>query len=154
MLRNKSRPYLFSNTLAPAIVGASLKVIFYFHPLLLCFMISSSLLSLQMFDMISATTERRDRLERNTLLFRKLMGEAGFKLKGAPNHPIAPVMLGDAALANQMAEKLLKKACVHFHFFFIFAFRCSFPIPFLIPLILLFLSLGHLRHRFLFPSRP
>lgn len=98
LLRNKSRPYLFSNTIAPAIVGASIK----------------------MFDIISSTTERRDRLERNTALFRKLMGEAGFKLSGAPNHPIAPVMLGDAALANQMAEKLLQKG--------IYVIGFSFPV--------------------------
>lgn len=89
LLRNKSRPYLFSNTVAPAIVGATIK----------------------MFDMISATTERRDILERNTKLFRSLMTEAGFKLKGDPLHPIAPVMLGDAGLANTMAERLLKKVC-------------------------------------------
>jgi len=98
MLRNKSRPYLFSNTVAPAIVGASIK----------------------MFDLISSTTERRDRLEKNTTLFRQLMTEAGFKLRGSPNHPIAPVMLGDAALANQMADKLLKKG--------IYVIGFSFPV--------------------------
>lgn len=62
-----------------------------------------------MFDIISSNSERRDRLESNTTLFRTLMAQAGFKLRGDPSHPIAPVMLGDAGVANQMAEKLLKR---------------------------------------------
>jgi len=59
-------------------------------------------------------------LEKNTTLFRKLMTEAGFNLRGSPNHPIAPVMLGDAALANQMADKLLQKG--------IYVIGFSFPV--------------------------
>jgi glycine C-acetyltransferase len=84
LLRQRSRPYLFSNTVAPAIVGASLKA----------------------FEMLSATTARRDKLEANTSRFRKAMTEAGFDIRPGV-HPIVPIMLGDAKLASTMAEKML-----------------------------------------------
>jgi glycine C-acetyltransferase len=84
LLRQRSRPYLFSNTVAPAIVGASLKA----------------------FEMLSATTARRDKLEANTSRFRKAMAEAGFDIRPGV-HPIVPIMLGDAKLASTMADKLL-----------------------------------------------
>jgi glycine C-acetyltransferase len=86
MLRQRSRPYLFSNSLAPPIVGASLRVL----------------------DLLSETTELRDRLFENTKLFRGLMTDAGFNLLPG-EHPIVPVMLGDAALATRMADALLAK---------------------------------------------
>jgi len=86
LLRQRSRPYLFSNSLAPAIVGASLKVL----------------------DLLSESSELRDRLEANTKLFRQLMTEAGFNIVPG-EHPIVPVMLGDAALATRMADALLAK---------------------------------------------
>ncbi len=84
ILRQRSRPYLFSNTLAPAIVGASIAV----------------------FEMLNKTTKLRDKLEKNTLYFRKKMTQAGFDIK-AGVHPIVPIMLYDAPLAQTMAEKLL-----------------------------------------------
>ena len=84
LLRQRSRPYLFSNTVAPPIVGASLAV----------------------FEMLEATTERRDKLERNTIHFRKQMSDLGFDIP-AGDHPITPVMLGDARLASAMADDLL-----------------------------------------------
>ena len=80
-LRQRSRPYLFSNTLAPAIAGASLKVL----------------------EMLTASTELRDKLEANTKFFRAGMTRLGFDLLPG-THPICPVMLGDAALASQFAE--------------------------------------------------
>jgi len=86
LLRQRSRPYLFSNSLAPAIVGASLKVL----------------------DLLAESSELRDRLEANTKLFRQLMTEAGFNIVPG-EHPIVPVMLGDAALATRMADALLAK---------------------------------------------
>ena len=86
MLRQRSRPYLFSNSLAPAIVGASIAVI----------------------DLLSETTALRDNLEENTRYFREQMTAAGFDLR-AGSHPITPIMLYDAALAQQFAEKLLEK---------------------------------------------
>jgi len=86
LLRQRSRPYLFSNSLAPAIVGASLKVL----------------------DLLAESSELRDRLESNTKLFRQLMAEAGFNIVPG-EHPIVPVMLGDAALATRMADALLAK---------------------------------------------
>ena len=86
MLRQRSRPYLFSNTLAPAIVAAGIKV----------------------FDMLSANTELRDKLEENTLYFRKKMSAAGFDIKEG-NHPIVPVMLYEANLAQKMAAALLEE---------------------------------------------
>lgn len=84
MLRQRSRPYLFSNTLAPAIAGASVAVL----------------------DMLSETTELRDKLENNTKYFREKMTEAGFDIKPG-FHPIVPVMLYDAKLAQEFAAKML-----------------------------------------------
>lgn len=95
MLRQRSRPYLFSNTLAPAIVGASIAV----------------------FDMLSNTTELRDKLEVNTKYFRNKMTEAGFDIK-AGEHPIVPIMLYEAPLAQQMAEKLLEKGIYVIGFYY------------------------------------
>ena len=95
MLRQRSRPYLFSNTVAPAIVGASLKV----------------------FEMLSATTELRDKLERNTKYFREKMTEAGFEIKPG-DHPIVPIMLYDAVLAKNMADALLKEGIYVIGFFY------------------------------------
>ena len=86
LLRQRSRPYLFSNTLAPAIAAASLKVL----------------------EMLMASTELRDKLAENTSYFRQQI--AGLGLDVIPGeHPIVPIMLGDAALAQKMAESLLKK---------------------------------------------
>lgn len=95
LLRQRSRPYLFSNSLAPAIVGASLKV----------------------FDMIENDTSLRDRLEENTRYFRSKMETAGFDLVGA-DAAIVPVMLYDAKLAQQMANDLLKEGIYVIGFFF------------------------------------
>jgi len=95
MLRQRSRPYLFSNTLAPSICAASLKVL----------------------DMLSNSTELRDRLESNTHYFRKGMQEAGFEVDDG-DHPIVPVMLGDANLAQAMSKKLLEKGIYAIGFFF------------------------------------
>jgi len=86
LLRQRSRPYLFSNTLPPAVVGASLKV----------------------FEMISSSTNLRDKLHENTLRFRSGMEKLGFNLGGSADHPIVPVMLGDAKLANDFASEMLK----------------------------------------------
>jgi len=86
MLRQRSRPYLFSNTVAPAIVGAALKA----------------------FEMLSETTELRDRLEENTTYFRQRMTEAGFAIRPG-EHAIVPIMLGDAALAGRMADAMLER---------------------------------------------
>ncbi|MBL7008310.1 MAG: glycine C-acetyltransferase [Planctomycetes bacterium] len=83
-LRNKSRPYLFSNSVAPPIVAASLAV----------------------FDRLSATTELRDKLEANTTWFREQMTAAGFEIKPGV-HPIVPIMLGDAKLAADVAADML-----------------------------------------------
>ncbi len=95
MLRQRSRPYLFSNTLAPSIVGASIKVL----------------------DMLSETTELRDQLEANTRYFRNNMTKAGFDLKPG-SHPIVPVMLYDAPLAQTFANALLKKGIYVIGFFY------------------------------------
>jgi glycine C-acetyltransferase len=86
LLRQLSRPYLFSNTVAPMIVATSLVVL----------------------DMLSQSTELRDRLERNTKFFRSRLAQLGFTI-AAGEHPIVPIMLGDAALASRMAERLLEK---------------------------------------------
>lgn len=95
MLRQRSRPYLFSNTLAPAICAASIKVL----------------------EMLGASTELRDRLEQNTRYFRAGMKQAGFDI--APGeHPIVPVMLGDALLAQKMSQKLLERGIYAIGFFF------------------------------------
>jgi glycine C-acetyltransferase len=95
MLRQRSRPYLFSNTLAPSIVGASIEI----------------------FNMLSETTELRDKLERNTKYFRAEMTNAGFDIKPG-EHPIVPIMLYEAPLAQQFAEKLLNKGIYVIGFFF------------------------------------
>lgn len=86
LLRQRSRPYLFSNTLAPAIAGATLKVL----------------------ELLSRSTELRDRLETNTKFFREGMAQLGFNLLPG-THPIVPVMLGDAALAGRFAEAMLER---------------------------------------------
>mmetsp|Transcript_3088 Transcript_3088/g.7719 ORF Transcript_3088/g.7719 Transcript_3088/m.7719 type:complete len:440 (+) Transcript_3088:273-1592(+) len=86
ILRQKSRPYLFSNTLAPPVVGASLA----------------------MFDLLSGSTELRDQLEANTAYFRREMTTAGLNVRPG-THPIVPVMLGDAQLASDMAALLLEE---------------------------------------------
>jgi len=85
ILRQRSRPYLFSNTVAPAIVGAALKA----------------------FEILSATTELRDKLEENTEYFRGAMTAAGFAIPDG-EHPIVPIMLGDARVAGDMADRLLE----------------------------------------------
>jgi len=86
MLRQRSRPYLFSNTLAPSIVGASIAVL----------------------DMLSETTELRDRLEWNTRYFREQMTKAGFDIRPG-DHPIVPIMLYEATVAQEMADRMLKE---------------------------------------------
>lgn len=95
ILRQRSRPYLFSNTLMPAIVGASIAVL----------------------NMLSQTTALRDKLEQNTLLFRSKMEAAGFTIKPG-THPIVPVMLFDAVLAQQFAAKLLNEGIYVTGFFY------------------------------------
>ncbi len=95
MLRQRSRPYLFSNTLAPAICAASLKVL----------------------DMLSTSTVLRDRLAENTQYFRQGMRDAGFAVDEG-EHPIVPVMLGEASLAQKMSEKLLERGIYAIGFFF------------------------------------
>jgi len=95
MLRQLSRPYLFSNTLAPSIVAAGIKV----------------------FDMLSATTVLRDKLEKNTLYFREKIRAAGFDIKEG-DHPIVPVMLYDAILAQNMAAELLERGIYVIGFFY------------------------------------
>ena len=95
MLRQRSRPYLFSNTVAPSIVGASIAVL----------------------DMLSNTTELRDQLEFNTKYFRKQMTDAGFDIKPG-DHPIVPLMLYDAVLAQNFAADLLKEGIYVIGFFF------------------------------------
>ena len=95
ILRQKSRPYLFSNTLAPSIVGASIAV----------------------FDMLSETTELRDKLEDNTNYFREKMTDAGFDIKPG-EHAIVPVMLYDAPLAQKMADALLERGIYVIGFFY------------------------------------
>lgn len=95
MLRQRSRPYLFSNTVAPSIVGASIAVL----------------------DMLSETTELRDKLANNTAYFRKGLTDAGFDI--APgDHPIVPVMLYDAVLAQDFAAKLLDEGIYVIGFFY------------------------------------
>src|SRR4029079_11679426 len=84
LLRQRSRPYLFSNSVAPPILGASLKAI----------------------EICGRSTELRDRLEENTRFFRAEMTSRGFNIIRG-EHPITPIMIGDAALAGKMAEKLL-----------------------------------------------
>ncbi len=95
MLRQRSRPYLFSNSLAPSIVGASIKVL----------------------DLLTASTALRDKLEDNTLFFRKGMTDAGFDILPG-THPITPVMLYDAKLAQEFSSKLLNEGIYVIGFFF------------------------------------
>jgi glycine C-acetyltransferase len=95
MLRQRSRPYLFSNTLAPAITGASIAVL----------------------DMLSETTALRDKLESNTQYFRKKMTEAGFDIKPGV-HPIVPVMLYEAKLAQEFAAKMLDEGIYVIGFYY------------------------------------
>lgn len=95
MLRQKSRPYLFSNTVAPSIVGASIAVL----------------------DMLSASTHLRDKLEHNTKYFREKMTAAGFDIKPG-DHPIVPIMLYDAVLAANFASRLLDEGVYVIGFFF------------------------------------
>lgn len=95
ILRQRSRPYLFSNTLAPAITGASIAVL----------------------DLLSETTELRDKLESNTKYFRAKITEAGFDIKPG-THPIVPIMLYDSVLAANFATKLLDEGIYVIGFFF------------------------------------
>ena len=95
MLRQRSRPYLFSNTLAPSITGASIAVL----------------------DLLSETTELRDKLETNTTYFREKMTAAGFDIKPG-EHPIVPIMLYDAVLSQTMAAKLLDEGIYVIGFYF------------------------------------
>lgn len=95
LLRQRSRPYLFSNTLAPSITGASIAVL----------------------DLLSETTELRDKLESNTAYFREKMNAAGFDIKPG-THAIVPVMLYDAVLSQKMAEKLLAKGIYVIGFYY------------------------------------
>jgi glycine C-acetyltransferase len=97
LLRQRSRPYLFSNTLAPSIAGASLKVL----------------------DLLSASTDLRDKLETNTHYFRDAMSSKGFNILSG-THPIAPIMLGDAALATRFADAMLTKG--------VYVIGFSFPV--------------------------
>jgi glycine C-acetyltransferase len=95
LLRQHSRPYLFSNTLAPSITGASIEV----------------------FDLLSETTALRDKLEKNTMYFRQEISRAGFEIKPG-EHPIVPVMLYEASLAQDFADRLLQKGIYVIGFFF------------------------------------
>ena len=95
ILRQRSRPYLFSNTLAPSIVGASIAVL----------------------DMLTETTELRDKLEYNTTYFRTKMTEAGFDIKPG-DHPIVPIMLYEAEMAQKFAAKLLEEDIYVIGFFY------------------------------------
>ncbi|MEK7950740.1 glycine C-acetyltransferase [Luteolibacter soli] len=95
LLRQRSRPYLFSNTIAPPIVAASIKV----------------------FEMLEASTELADRVKSNTDYFRNAMATTGFTIAGK-DHPISPVMLGDAALSQKFADKLLEKGVYAIGFFY------------------------------------
>jgi glycine C-acetyltransferase len=95
LLRQRSRPYLFSNTLAPSIAGASIAV----------------------FDLLSQTTTLRDTLEENTRYFREKITAAGFDIKPG-THPIVPIMLYDAVVSQKMAEKLLEKGIYVIGFYY------------------------------------
>lgn len=98
ILRQRARPYLFSNSLSPPVVGASLKV----------------------FEMLSESSDFVDKIRDNTHRFRDRMTTAGFTLKGARDHPIAPVMIGDARLAADLADDMLKEG--------IYVIGFSFPV--------------------------
>jgi glycine C-acetyltransferase len=95
LLRQRSRPYLFSNSVSPAVVCASLKAL----------------------ELVTASTALRDKLEANTAYFRKKMTDAGFNIKPGI-HPIVPIMLGDAVLAQNMAAKMLEKGVYVVGFFY------------------------------------
>ena len=95
MLRQRSRPYLFSNSLAPSIVGASIKV----------------------FELLSSSTELRDKLEENTSYFKQKILDAGFEIKEGDS-PIVPIMLYDAALSQQFADMLLEEGVYAIGFFY------------------------------------
>ena len=95
ILRQKSRPYLFSNTLAPAIVGAAIEVL----------------------DVLESSTALRDKLEGNTKFFRSAMSKAGFDIIPG-DHPIVPIMLYDAKLSQTFAAKLLDEGIYVIGFFF------------------------------------
>ncbi len=95
LLRQRSRPYLFSNSLAPAIAAASLKI----------------------FELLESSTELADRVKDNTTYFREAMAQTGFRIAGA-DHPITPVMLGDATLSQHFAEKLLERGVYAIGFFY------------------------------------
>jgi len=97
LLRNRSRPYLFSNTVAPAIAGATIACI----------------------DLLSATTALRDKLAKNTAFFRDAMARAGFQITPG-EHPIVPIMLGDAKLGVDMARALLDEG--------VYVIGFSFPV--------------------------
>jgi glycine C-acetyltransferase len=95
ILRQRSRPYLFSNTLAPAIVGASIAVL----------------------DLLTESTSLRDKLEENTKYFRSEMTRAGFEIKPG-DHPIVPIMLYDAVLSQQFAAQLLEEGIYVIGFYY------------------------------------
>jgi glycine C-acetyltransferase len=95
MLRQRSRPYLFSNSLAPNICSASLKVL----------------------EMLNDSTALRDKLEKNTHYFRKGMQDQGFDVANG-DHPIVPIMLGDAVLAQKMSQELLNNGVYAVGFFY------------------------------------
>ena len=95
LLRQRSRPYLFSNTVSPVIVAAGIKV----------------------FDILSSNTELRDKLEENTIYFREKISEIGFKILEG-QHPIVPIMLYDAVLAQNMAAEMLKEGIYVTGFYF------------------------------------
>lgn len=98
LLRQKSRPYLFSNSLAPSLVGASIKC----------------------FEIVMNDTSLRDKLTENTKQFRSRMTNAGFEVMGHPEHPICPIMLGNAKLATDFASEMLKQG--------IYVIGFSFPV--------------------------
>jgi glycine C-acetyltransferase len=95
LLRQRSRPYLFSNTVAPSIVAGSIKVL----------------------EMLSSTTHLRDKLEENTKYFRENIKKTGLSIKEGV-HPIVPIMLGDAVLAQKAATRMLEKGVYVIGFFF------------------------------------
>ena len=95
LLRQRSRPYLFSNSIAPPIVAASLRV----------------------FELLESSTEFADRVKENTAYFRTCMAQTGFEIAGA-DHPITPIMLGDAALSQKFADRLLDHGVYAIGFFY------------------------------------
>jgi len=95
LLRQRSRPYLFSNTIAPAVVAASLKAL----------------------ELLSASTELRDKLEENTKYFRAALTERGLTIKPGV-HPIVPIMIGDAAKSQKFASRMLEKGVYVIGFFY------------------------------------